>query len=116
MPSRAAWMVAREMPAATASWRKPASQRSKLPVFWQLLLGGGYLVGSADAVPMPAATASATAASLAVHSRMGIGPPKVGALLEDGQKRPDGQRRQAYRLSGPASLWKRCRSEERRPP
>ena len=47
MPSRAAEIVAREMPLAAASWRKAASQRSKLPVFWQLALAAG--VCSADA-------------------------------------------------------------------
>ena len=47
MPSRAEAMVAREMPLPLASWRKPASQRSKLPVLRQLALAEAAGVGSA---------------------------------------------------------------------
>ncbi len=71
-------MVAREMPLAAASLRKAASHGSKLPVLRQLLLGGGYLLGSPCAVPDPPTMvqmtrSSATAASILVNCR--IEPP-----------------------------------------
>jgi len=71
MPSRAPEMVAREMPLAAASLRKSASQRSKLPVFWQLALAWAPGVGSAVAAEMPvAASKRAVAANFTFALRM----------------------------------------------
>src|SRR6185503_14521877 len=81
MPSRAAAIVARETPFAAASWRNSASHRSKLPVLRQLLLGGGYLLGSAAAAgpALSHVDTIAIAASFAVAARI------IGSLLGGGK-------------------------------
>ena len=113
MPSSTAEMVGREMPPVAAALRKPASQVSKLPVLRQLLLGGGYFVGSAsaDTAPLHAST-SVNTANFALDCRIATACQSLQGLLIEPRVRPSS----VPPLRGPTALLQCCEPEERLPP
>src|SRR6185503_15645647 len=90
-----------------------ASQVSKLPVLRQLLLGGGYFVGSAsaDTAPLHANTRVNTA-SFALDCRIATACQSFDGLLIEPRVRPSS----APPLRGPTALLLRREPEERLPP